>query len=128
MIETDITDATVEDTDPGPERGGGIEVDPETGQISRIGNGASQEKEEGADIKMETEMGRETEGIGNAVGVEGNIDRDEVGARNQTTTGTWKADQCYRRTPITPLPLTLTLSTKRPHLHTHPNTHTTPIY
>ena len=88
MIETDTTDATIEDTDPGPKRGGGTEVGPETGQISRVGNGATQEKEEVGDIKMESEMGRETEGIGNEVGVERSIDRDEVGARNQNTTVT----------------------------------------
>lgn len=57
MIETGTTDATTEDTDLGPKTGGEIGVDPETGQKSLVGSGATQGKEEGEGIKTESEMG-----------------------------------------------------------------------
>lgn len=57
MIETGTTDATTEDTGLGPKTGGEIGVDPETGQKSLVGSGATQGKEGGEGIKMESEMG-----------------------------------------------------------------------
>ena len=57
MTKTGTTDATTEDTDPGPKRGGEIGVDPETGQRSLAGSGATRGKGEVDDIRMESEMG-----------------------------------------------------------------------
>ena len=57
MREIGIRDATIEDTDPDLERDDEIEVDRETGQRSPAGSGATQEKEEGGDIEMESPMG-----------------------------------------------------------------------
>ena len=124
MIETGTTDATIEDTDPGLKKGGEIEVDPETGQRSPLECAAIQEKEQGGDIKMEIETGREIGGIGNGAGVRRSTGRGEVGALIPVPPGTGKADPCCRRTPITPI----TLSAKRPRLHPHPNTHTTSTF
>ena len=124
MIETGIMDATIEDTDLGLKRGGEIEVDPETGQKSPAGSGATQEKEEGEDIKMRIETEREIGGIGNRAGAGRSTGRGEVGALDLMPICTGKADQWCRRTRITPL----TLSAKRPHLHPRPNTHTTSTF
>lgn len=98
MIEIGTTDATTEDTDPGPKRGGEIEVDLETGQKSLVGSGATQGKEEGEGIRMESEMGREIGRIGNAAGVEISTGRGEVGALRSMLKGT-KADNRLQMSP-----------------------------
>lgn len=82
MIESGITDATIEDIDPGLKKGDEIEADPETGRRSPVGSGVTQEKEGAGDIKMESEMGREIGGIRNGAGVGRSIGRGEVGALN----------------------------------------------
>lgn len=82
MIETGTTDAMIEDTDPGLERGGEIEVDRETVRRSPVGTGATQGTEEGGDIKMKSAMGREIGGRGNEAGVGKDTGRGEVGALN----------------------------------------------
>lgn len=85
MIETDTTDATIEDTNPDLKRGGEIEADQGNGQKRSGGSGAIPKKEEEVgDIKTESGMGQEIEieigGIRNGAGVGRSIDRDEVGA------------------------------------------------
>ena len=71
--------AMSEDTDPDPKRGGEKGVDLETGPRNPVESGATQEKEEGGDIKTESEMGRGTRGIGKGVGVGRSTGRGEVG-------------------------------------------------
>lgn len=73
---------------------------------------------------MESETGQEIGGIGTVAGVVRSTGRGEVGTLILFLRRREKADQCCRRTPITPL----TLPAKRPHLHPHPNTHTTSIF
>ncbi|CAD6575203.1 MAG: hypothetical protein ASARMPREDX12_007146 [Alectoria sarmentosa] len=77
-IEIGTTAAMSEDTDPDPKRGGEKGVDRKTGQRNPVESGATQEKEEGGDIKTESEMGRGIRGIGKGVGVGRSTGRGEV--------------------------------------------------
>ena len=81
MLESGIPDTTSEDTDPGLKKSGEIEAEPETGRRSLVGSAATQEKEEGGDIKMESAMGREIGEIRNGAGVGTTTGHGEVGAR-----------------------------------------------
>lgn len=78
MIEIGTTDAMIEDTGLGLKTGGEKGLDPETGQRSPVGSAATHEREEGGEIKMQSETGQEIGGIGNGVGVGRSTGRGEV--------------------------------------------------
>ena len=82
MIETGIADATIENTDPDPERSDETELAPASAPRNLVESEATPKKEAGVDTKTTNETGRESGGTGNGAGVERSTDHGEVGTLN----------------------------------------------
>ena len=95
-IETGITDATIERTDPGLKNDGEIEPDPESGPKSPAGSGAVREKEEDEDTKMASEMEQEIGETETGAGVGRSTDHGEVRSLHLAQTSTANPNQCCR--------------------------------